>query len=222
MGEALIVRRGSSGGGGSGSYTVTLTSLIPSGTETVTYTGTASGTVNIADGTGSVLLPSGTYTFTSSDTCWTSGTVAVTGNIAINCWYGTPIYWYGNMLNTGGWYRGNSTMGFDIETNRIGVSSGSSGTNRHLRTINTYDFTDFGSLSGFFEYTGSSSYSAYIGYGTEPNAGYNYVIQSVRNDGGNPAQILSISLTQHPSAAYLYFGSNAGTTRSYLYALWLN
>lgn len=218
MSEVLIIRRGGSSSG----YTVTLTSLIPSGTETVTYTGTASGTVNIADGTGSVLLQTGTYTFTSSDTCWTSGTVAITGNTSINCWYGTPIYWYGNMLNTGGWYKGNSSMRYDVQANRIAVSSGATGTNRHVRTINTYDFTDFGSLSGFFEFTGSSNYSAYIGYGTGANAGYNYVIQAVRNAGGNPARILSISLTQHPSAAYLYFGSDAGTNLSYLYALWLN
>lgn len=217
MGEVLIVRRG-----GLGAYTVTLVSLIPSGAETITYTGTASGTVSIINGTGSVLLQSGDYTFTSSDTCWTSGTVVITGDTTINCWFGTPIYWYGNMLDSGGWYKGISSMKFVTESNRIGVSSGSTGTNKHLRTINTYDFTDFSYLRGFFEYTGNPSYSTYIGYGTEANAGYNYVIQNVRNAGGNPAQILGISLTQHPTAAYLYFGSNAGSVLGYLYALWLD
>ena len=220
MGNNIFITRR---GGGPGSHTITLTSLIPSGTETITYTGTANGTVNIVNGTGSVLLQSGTYTFTSSDTCWTSGTTAVTGDISINCWYGTPIYWYGNMLDSGGWYKGNSSMNYDVQSNRIGVSSGANNTNRHLRTINTYDFTTFSYLRGFFEYVGSStSNSAYIGYGTTANAGYNYVIQAVRNAGGSPAQILGISLEQHPTAAYLYFGNNAATTRGYLYALWLD
>lgn len=219
MGEVLITRRG---GSGSGSNTVTFTSLIPSGNETITYTGTESGTVNIVNGTGSIRLPSGTYTFASSDTCWTSGTAAIAGDTAINCWYGTPVYWYGNMLDSGGWHKGNSSMGFDIESNRIGVSSGATGTHRHLRTINTYDFTGFSYLRGFFEHTGNSSYYAYIGYGTEANAGYNYAIQSVKNAGGNPAQILGIALEQHPTAAYLYFGNNTASVRSYLYALWLD
>lgn len=218
MGEALIVRRGGTGGGGGGSYTVTLTSLLPSGTETVTYTGTASGTVSIVNGTGSVLLPTGTYTFTSSDTVWTSGTVAVTGNISINCWYGTPVYWYGNMLNTGGWYKGNSSMGYDVESNCIGVSSGSTGTNRQLATENTYDLTNFSSINAYYYYNGSN-YTGYIGYGTVKSAGYNNAIQTERHV---PLQVGTISLTQHPSAAYLYFGCNAGSTRSYLYAMWLN
>lgn len=226
MGEALIVRRGSSGGGGGGSHTVTLVSLLPSGTETITYTGTASGTVNIVNGTGSVLLPTGTYTFTSSDTIWTSGTVAVTGNISINCWYGTPVYWYGNICDSGGWNKSGSNVVLSFGTDHIAVHSGGSGsgTKRHAFTENSYDFTSYNSVNACCEYTGSSlTYASFIAYGTSKNSSTStYALQQEKLTATQTQQILTISLNQHPTAAYLYFGNSAAGADGYLYAMWLN
>ncbi len=223
MGEALIVRRGSSGGGGGGSYTVTLKSLIPSGTETITYTGTESGTVNIINGTGSVLLPTGTYTFTSSDTVWTSGTVAVTGNISINCWYGTPVYWYGNICDSGSWAKNNSNASLSFATDHISFYSGTSGTARHAYTNNSYDLSAYNSINACCEYTGSSlTYTTYISYGTTASSGATNRIQTETQTVVQTKEVISISLNQHPSNAYLYFGNSAGSTNGYLYAMWLN
>ncbi len=219
MGEALIVRRGGTGGGGGGSYTVTLTSLIPSGTETITYTGTASGTVNIVNGTGSVLLPTGTYTFTSSDTVWTSGTVAVTGNTSINCWYGTPVYWYGNLLGCS-WSSSSGTL--TISTNNISYVSGSYGTNRHAYSANTFDLTQFTSINCSCMYTGSSSYHAYLAYGTAANSGASNRKQSVDSTAPGVIETLTLPMVNQTSAERIYLGNNANSTPSEFYAVWLN
>ena len=219
MSEVLIIRRG----GGSSGYTVTLTSLIPSGIETVTYTGTASGTVSIVNGTGSVLLQSGTYTFTSADTCWTSGTVAITGNISINCWYGTPVYWYGNICDSGSWARLNSNVVLSFGTDYVSVRSGTTGTARHAYTNNTYDLSAYNSINACCEYTGSSlTYTTYISYGTKASSASTTRIQTQTQTVAQTKEVISISLNQHPANAYLYFGNSAGSINSYLYAMWLN
>lgn len=154
MGEVLIVRRG-----GLGAHTVTLISLIPSGAETITYTGTASGTVSIVDGTGSVLLQTGTYTFTSSDTIWTSGTVAITGDTSINCWFGTPVYWYGNecVALTGGWIRFNTSGTFTKSASYMRILSDSAGTVRYAGTSNQISLSGYSRLLARWSREGGSS-----------------------------------------------------------------
>lgn len=206
--------------GGSSGGTVTLVSLMPDGNETITYTGTESGTVNITNGIGSVALPTGTYTFTSSDTVWNSGTVGINANTTINCWYGTPVYWYGNICDSGSFDKSNSTMTLNMGTNSFTVGSGTGGTIRYAYTNNSYDLTNYNSVNGVVQYY-SSSRKSYIAYGTVKSSNSSNAIQYAETT-NNTVQTLTISLTSHPQTAYIYVGNDASAGYpTTCWALWL-
>lgn len=151
--------------GGPTLHTVTLSTLIPTGIETITYTGTESGTVNITNGSGSVALPTGTYTFTSSNTVWNSGSVGVNANTSINCWFGTPLIWYGYVNTsalTGGWQTlawkwstsGNSPT-ITYNTNYINFNC--TGGNGVYATKTTIDLSAYNMLSVYAQHKSSST-----------------------------------------------------------------
>ena len=110
-------------------------------------------------------------------------------------------------------------------TDHIAVRSGgsASGTNRHAFTNNSYDLTSFNSVNACCEYLGAqTTYASYISYGTSKNSSASYRLQTAKLTAVQTQQILTISLNQHPAAAYLYFGNSAQGTDGYLYAMWLN
>lgn len=81
-----------SGGGGGGKVTVTVQGAPG---ETVTYSGTAAGSLVLdADGNATALLKRGTYTFKGSLSGY-SMTCAVTGAQTVGVYPAGAIYWYG-------------------------------------------------------------------------------------------------------------------------------
>lgn len=221
MGEALIVRRG----GGSGSHTVTLVSLIPSGAETITYTGTASGTASITSGTGSVLLSTGTYTFTSSDTIWTSGTVAITGDTTINCWFGTPVYWYGNecVALTGGWIMFSTAGTFKKSASYMRILSNSAGTVRYAGTSNQISLSGYSRLLASWSREGASSRYGRFGTSTTTTTSAGWT-QYKSGNGTFSYQTDYLELTDF-SSAYIRIadnGASANGVGSSFQAIWFD
>lgn len=225
MGDALIVRRG---GMGSSLHTVTFISLVGSGSETIIYTGAASGTVSISDGTGSVLLSSGTYTFTSSNTVWTSGSVAIINDTTINCWYGTPLYWYGNVCDTltGGWRKINSGATITFNTDSIKFVSGTANTMRWARTENKISFSNYDNLHFVIKFTTQST-TRNTQYGYLDNTSitsstvYEYKAFSCTNESITKNDYLV--LNGRSDEYYVGFGNDVGSgIANDLYACWLS
>lgn len=219
MGEALIVRRGGTGGGGSGSYTVAFTSLLPNGTETITYTGTASGTVNITSGTASVTLDGGTYRFVSSNTDWDSGDVAITGDTTINCYYGTPLFWYGTFnssIFTNSWTDQYSSHSVGTSISVTGTGSSSF---RYCANKSAIDFTPYSALRMYS--AGSTSNANYHRVGvtssnTSPKAN---VFTSIASQGAKALREIDLSAVNR--TGYIAIGAQDSGRTTTVYALWL-
>lgn len=223
--------------GGSSLHTVTLSTLIPTGVETITYTGTESGTVNITNGSGSVALPTGTYTFTSSNTLWNSGSVGVNANTSINCWFGTPLLWYGYVNTsalTGGWQAIGWKWSASATAKAPTMTYNANFINWYLINGNgaystqaKIDVTDYNILSVYAQHKSDSGANLNMYINTTVGSGYVQNISATqRGDMPSSNKTLhqtDLNISSVTGEYYVFFwgGSGSSTTNCDIYACWL-
>lgn len=222
---------------GSSAYNVTLVSLIPNGNETITYTGDDTGTINIVNGSGSAMLQAGTYTFTSADTIWTSGSVAISTDTSINCWNGTPLIWYGYVNNsalTGGWqtlawkwsasaYGISPTMTYGTNFVNFYCTSG----NGAYATKTTIDLSAYNILSIYAQHKSNSNsninmlINPTVGTGTVNNISSSQYVEMPSSNKTLHQTDFNISSFTSNYYVTLWGGSASNITNCDIYAWWL-